>query len=238
MAQDYLILGNSGSGKSTSLGHIPDLQLKGLNPAETILVNVMGKPLPFKGSRTQYNPDLPISQGGNYLSTTSVPTITQVLDHVDKNRPEVKNVVLDDFQYVLADEFMRRGKEKGYDKFTDIATNAYNLINIGKGLRSNINFFVLSHSEFDDKSGKYKIKTVGKLLDDKVNLEGLFTVVLYTQVNFDLKEKKSTYHFITNRYADPLGNDIPAKSPVGMFPDLLIPNDLGYVVDQANAYYN
>lgn len=234
MATTYCIIGPSGSGKSTSMGQIEELGIKGLDPKETAIINVMDKPLPFKGSRTSYG--TPVSQGGNYASVTDGATMLKVLAAINE-RKDIKNVIIDDFQYIMADEFMRKASKKGYEKFTEMAKSAYDVISYGKNMRPDINFICMTHSEFNDKTGEYKFKTIGKMLDEKVTLEGLFTVVLYTMSQHDEKEKKTTYHFVTNRYTDDSGNIIPAKSPVGMFSEPLITNDLGYVVEKADEYY-
>lgn len=234
MAISYLILGESGSGKSTSIGNIPELGIKGLDPKETVIINVMDKPLPFRGSGKSYSGS--IKEGGNTASVSDSKTIIEILNFINKDRPDIKNIVIDDYQYTMADEFMKRGKEKGYEKFTEIGMNAYNLITHGKSMRDNINFIVLSHSELDEKAGTFKSKTIGKMLDDKVNLAGLFTVVLFADMQFNEK-KEPKYSFITNMTEDPYGNRIPAKTPLGMFEELRIPNDLGLVVESAKKYY-
>lgn len=234
MAKTYCIVGASGSGKSTSLGKVEELKLIGLNPKETAIINVMDKPLPFRGSVAQYNK--PVSQGGNYAAVSDGVTILKVLATLNK-REDIKNVVIDDFQYIMAEEFMAKALKKGYDKFNEIGKHAYDVISYGKKMRADINFICLTHSELDVNAGGFKMKTIGKMLDDKVTLEGIFTVLLYTFVEFDSKEKKASYFFVTNKYSDNMNNEIPAKSPIGMFSELLIPNDLGLVVKTANEYY-
>jgi len=234
MATTYAIIGESGTGKSTSLGQIPDLNIIGLNPAETAIINVMDKPLPFKGSRSLYGKK--VSEGGNYAAVSDGVTMLKVLEAIN-NMPHIKNVVIDDYQYVMAEEFMKKALKKGYDKFNEIGKHAYDVITYGKNMRPDMNFICMTHSDYDPQTGGYKMKTIGKMLDDKVNLAGLFTVVLYTNVVFDNKEKQAEYKFITNKYTDLAGNEIPAKSPIGMFDNLLIPNDMGLVIQKANEYY-
>jgi autotransporter adhesin len=236
MATTYLIVGESGTGKSTSLGKVDSLGLIGLDPKETAIINVMDKPLPFKGSKAQYG-NL-ISAGGNYAAVSDGVIILKILASL-KERQDIKNIVIDDFQYIMAEEFMAKALKKGYDKFNEIGKHAYDVITQGKNLRPDQNFICLTHSDFDDKAGTYKLKTIGKMLDDKVNLAGLFTVILYTQVDAVTKdgETKVTYNFVTNKYSNNAGIEIPAKSPIGMFDELLIPNDLGLVVQKASEYY-
>lgn len=125
------------------------------------------------------------------------------------------------------------------DKFNEIAKHGYDTINAGKTLRPDQNFICIAHSDFDQASNTYKLKTIGKMLDDKINLAGLFTVVLYTQVDAINKDGKTevTYNFVTNKFINNTGIEIPAKSPIGMFDNLLIPNDLGLVLAKASEYY-
>ena len=235
MANSICIVGESGTGKSTSIGQIPDLGIIGLNPKETVIINIMGKPLPFKGARANYS--LPISQGGNYASVSDAKVVVHILNTINETRPDIKNVVIDDAQYSMADEFMQKASKKGFEKFTEIAKGAYDIITTGNAMREDINFIYLTHSDFDKEEGAYKMKTIGKLLDEKVNLAGLFTVVLYTQTVYDAQEKKTNYYFVTNKSTNNSGNEIPAKSPIGMFEDIQIKNDLGLVVQKTNEYY-
>ena len=134
---------------------------------------------------------------------------------------------------------MQKALKKGFDKFNEIAKHGYDTINAGKSLRPDQNFICLAHSDFDEKAGTFKLKTIGKMLDDKVNLAGLFTVVLYTQVTAVNKdnETKVEYNFVTNKTINNLGIEVPAKSPIGMFDKILIPNDLGLVIQKADEYY-
>lgn len=192
------------------------------------------KPLPFRNSRKQYGKL--ISEGGNYASATDSPTIIKILEHLNE-REDIKNIVVDDFQYIMSDEFLSKVSKKGYDKFNEIAKHAYDVITYGKKLRPDINFICITHSEYNEKINSWAMKTIGKLLEDKVVLEGLFTVILYALVSFDMKEKKPIYNFVTNKYLDSSNNEVMAKSPVGMFDDLLIPNDLGFVIKKAEEYY-
>lgn len=236
MATTFLVVGDSGSGKSTSMGQIPELGIKGLDPQETAIINVMDKTLPFKGSKAQYSK--PISQGGNYAAVYDAGTILKVLETL-KTRTDIKNIVIDDWQYILAQEFMDKIKKKGYDKFSEIAGSGYTTINAGKNLRADQNFICLAHSEHDERAGTYKLKTIGKLLDEKVNLAGLFTVILYTINDVETKDgaRQVHYNFVTNKHMNSSGIEIPAKSPVGMFDEILVPNDLGFVIDKAHEYY-
>ena len=231
MAVGILVLGDSGSGKSTSVGGIQELGIKGLDPKETVIINVKNKPLPFRGWKKQYGGK--VSEGGNYYASANSEEIIKVLGYISKNRPDIKNVVLDDFQYTLSEQFMKDAFEKGFEKFNRIGKYAYDVMNAGLNMRSDMNFIILSHS--DEENGKIKMKTLGKMLEDKVNPIGLFTVALFTTTRLNVDDKLD-YHFITNKMMDPRSFEVPAKSPIGMFNELLIPNDLGYVIDQVQRY--
>ena len=238
MANTILVIGESGSGKSTSIGFVEALGITGLKPEETAIINVMDKPLPFKGSKGQYGKK--ISEGGNYAHTADAKIIVEKILPELKAREDIKNIIIDDWQYILAQEFMDKANKTGFQKFTEIASSGYNTINAGKMMRPDQTFICLAHSELDEKTNTYKLKTIGKLLDEKVNLAGLFTVVLYTLVDVETKEgqRHVTYNFVTNKHVTNTGVEIPAKSPVGMFEDILIPNDLGLVVQKAHEYYD
>lgn len=134
----------------------------------------------------------------------------------------------------MAEEFMLNALKSGYDKFNRLAKNMYDVINAGIHMKDDTNFIILTHS--DEVDGKTDIKTLGKMLSDKVNLAGLFTVVLYTTTKTTMQGTQ--YFFVTNKYIDDRGIHITAKSPVGMFTDKLIPNDMGFVLEQINKYNN
>jgi len=219
------IAGNSGTGKSSSMGNIPEVGIKGLPPEKTVYVNIARKDLPFRGWKKQYSGK--INEGGNYLETSNADTIAQAITYCHNKREDINNIIIDDVQYIMAFEFMARAKEVGYQKFSDIGVNMAKILSAAKNARQNV--FFMWHPEIED-GGNLKLKTVGKMLDNYFNPQGLFTIVLYSTV---YKENdKMKYCFITNN-----DGTHPAKSPVGMF-DLEIPNDLGYVVDKIDEYNN
>jgi hypothetical protein len=140
-------------------------------------------------------------------------------------RTRCKVIVLDDFQYVMANEFMRRSQEVGFQKFSDIGRNAWDILNAATNLPDDVRVYILGHSVSDDY-GHTKCKTIGKLLDDKITVEGMFSLVLKTVV------QGGEYSFATHNS----GTDT-IKTPMGMFEDDNIPNDLAAVDAAITAYY-
>ena len=197
-----LILGESGTGKSASM--------RNFSKGELAIINVAGKPLPFKN-------DLPM------IVTDRYPEIVNAL-----MKMKAKSAVIDDAQYLLANEFMRRSGEMGFQKFTDIAKNYWSLIaeTVCKQMPDDKIVYFMSHIE-RDQNGYEKVKTIGKLLDEKITVEGLFTIVLKTHV------EDGKYTFRTQNS----GFDT-VKSPIGMFEEIEIDNDLKMVDNAIREYYN
>lgn len=158
MAELIAVVGQSGSGKSTSL--------RNLDPNETFIINVAGKPLPFKGFRKNYKPLVKGEKGytGNLYNTSNVEQIAQVLKMIDKTMPYIKNIIIEDSQYLMSFEAMDRADEKSYDKFTQIAQHFYSILKQGMNMRDDLKIAVLTHSENtgDVINPSWKIKTVGK----------------------------------------------------------------------------
>jgi hypothetical protein len=231
MADLVAIVGNSGEGKSTSVHNIPELGMQGLNPKETFIINVSNKPLPLRGWKKLYTPFK--GSTGNYLVTSDSKTIVKALNVVAQTRQDIKNVVIDDFQFIVGFEYMQKALEKGYDKFSQMAKHLFDVTETARNLRDDMKVFVLTHSEETQKDFETvrKMKTFGKMFDQNITLEGLFTVVLYCHTEWDDKAQEGHYYFITNKTSD-----YPAKSPVGMFDKIQIPNDLGYVETMIDKY--
>ncbi len=224
MAKELLIIGTSGTGKSTSL--------RNLKPEETFIINVAGKSLPFKGSKytlaTKENPT------GNMFITDKTNAIIELLEKINKDRPSIKQVIIDDAQYIMANEYMRRAKENGYAKFQDIGQGIFNLVNKPASLRDDLKVVFLMHSETDmDADGRKitKAKTIGKMIDMYITFEGMFSIVLYT--NAVRKDNKVEYKFATQT-----DGSNTCKSPMGMFNDLLIDNDLALVFKAMDEFYS
>lgn len=202
-AQKILIMGESGTGKSTSL--------RNCDPATTAVVNPVGKPLPFKNHFEMLNNETDAGKIVKYMKAQAA--------------TGKKLIVVDDFQYILAVPYMNRIKETGWDKYNDFGANYFEIINCCKDLPDDVVVAYLTHLETLD-NGLTTVKLIGKLLREKITIEGLFTVVLRTGVN------EAKYYFYTQNS----GKDT-VKSPLGMFPAYAIENDLNYVVDKIRNYY-
>lgn len=226
MANNVIILGKSGAGKSTSI--------KGLNPKETVIINTLKKRLPFKGSSSLYN-----KENKNLFNVDEYTNIINLLQNISEKATYVKNIVLDDMIYVMRKEYFRRSKESGYGKYTELAAHFQQVISTCEGLREDLNIFFILHSEdvmSDNSITGYKVSTIGKLLDSQYNPVEVVPMVLYAAVKYDEKGVPS-YGFYTHA-AKEGSIEIPAKTPEGMFEDNFIANDLGVVVKAMNEYYN
>jgi hypothetical protein len=205
-----MILGQSGTGKTASL--------RNFNPEEVLLIQAVKKPLPFRSK--DWRPCTKGDPKGAILVTDSAPVIVGAMERTKK-----PIIVIDDFQYILANEFMRRilDQETGnaaFAKYNEIARHAWDILMAAGKLPANTRVYILAHTQQDD-SGFVKVKTIGKLLDEKITMEGLLTIVLRTAVI------NGQYLFSTQNN----GLDT-VKSPMDMFADEHIPNDLA-AVDKA-----
>ena len=208
-----LIIGRSGSGKTYSI--------KNFAPNEIGVISVEKGRLPFKSDIKVVR--IPKSFGGNdqkqNYATLNAARYGWIMNVI--RTAKAKAIVIDDSQYLLANEFFDRAYEKGYEKYAQMAVNFRNLIHFINDLDddSKIVYF-LHHSEMGE-DGREKVKTIGKMLDEKLTVEGCFDIVLYCQ----------DHKFFTQ------GNgQSTAKSPEDMF-ELEIPNDLKFVDDSIRNYY-
>jgi len=216
------IVGSTGTGKSTSIKH--------LDPKETYIINVAKKELPFKGSEKLYN-----TESKNYKEVDDANEIARLLRAISDKAPHIKNIIIEDSNYIMGFNIVSKATEVGYMKFSLMAKDMVELFREARRLRDDIKVFYLTHPETVEDGGDiigYKIKTAGKLIDNQVLLEGLLTVCLYTLVE-ENKDGSTSYNFITNRF-----KKFPAKSPDGMFDEVKIPNDLSYVCNKIDEYYN
>lgn len=225
-AETIAIVGESGTGKSTSL--------RNLNPEETFIISTTGKPLPFRAWKKKY---IPIkidgkNVSGNYYVSSKWDQILKILQIIDKMMPQIKQVIIDDFQYVLSYEFVDRATEVGYTKFSELAQHAMEILRYSEKMREDCKMIFLTHSENvgDNVNPKFVIKTVGKLLSEKVTLEGLFTYIFFTKVS-EGDSGRMEYKLITNN-----DGTCVAKTSFGMFEDLEIDNDLNEIIHVIDAY--
>ena len=198
MAIKTLICGLSGTGKSTSIRNLKDVAV----------VNPVNKPLPFKNHFEMLNGVTELAEIIKFMKST-----------------KCKTIIVDDFQYLLSIPYMRRIKESGWDKYNDFASNYFDIITVCDELPDDVTVYFMTHTETLE-DGTETVKLIGKLLREKICIEGLFTTVLKTMVN------DGKYYFITQNN----GRD-NVKSPLGMFESYAIDNDLAYVDAKIRSYY-
>lgn len=227
MADIIGIVGQSGSGKSTSI--------RTLNPEETFIINTIGKPLPFPGSKKKYTKlrKEGTAWAGNLYVSKDPNKIMELLKIINVQMKHIKNIVVEDANYIMSCEAMDRSDEKSYDKFTQMAKHYYDIIMYASSMRDDLKVFMLSHIENagDVINPQWKVKTLGKMLDSTLNVDGCFTYMLYTELR-EGDDGGMTRVFRTNTID---GSDT-CKSPMGVFKELYIPNDLQMVVDAINKY--
>lgn len=217
MSNSILVLGESGSGKTTSI--------RNLDPKKCLLIQPIKKKLPFKSD--DWGPLRRNESGemvGSVFNTDDPDNIRKAIENAQNLGKEI--IIIDDFQYIMVNEFMMNSEVKGYDKFTNIGRHVWDIIMAAVNASENLRIYFLSHIETNDY-GKQKMKTIGKLLDDKVVIEGMFTIVL------KCFNENGRYMFQTQNN----GSDT-TKSPMGMFSEQFIENDLALVDKIYKEYYN
>ncbi len=201
MGIPVLILGESGSGKSASL--------RNFEPEDVSIFNVAAKPMPFRKK-------LPAKATSNY------PEIMACIKQSQK-----KAFVIDDSQYLLCFEAFAKAKDTGFGKFTDMALNFYNLVQfVIRQTPPDVIIYFLHHTEADSNTGKVKAKTLGKMLDSQLTLEGLFAIVLMCTTD------GKNHNFVTQS-----DGFTTCKSPMDMFSGVMIDNDLKMVDQTIREYY-
>lgn len=194
-----LLIGKSGSGKSASL--------RNFKKDEIAIANVLGKPLPFKSD----------------LDAPKVDDYNVILKAIEKTDKKV--IVIDDANYLITNEFMNKSSVKGFDKYNEMGNNFFNLINGIKNVDGGKTVYLIMHEDTDDE-GNVKPKTIGKLLDDKVNIQGMFTICIRSM--FD--NGNYIFRLKTN------GQDC-VKTPIGLFDEEQMENDLKVVDEKIREYY-
>lgn len=209
MANKILCLGDSGTGKSSSI--------RNLKSEETFVIQVVEKDLPFKGSRKAYS-----KENKNIFHTKSSTGIIKALEKIDQMK-NIKTVVIDDFNYCMTYGYKDRAKDKGYEKFETLAFGIIDIFEKVDILREDLNVYFMAHTQ--ESEGNIKTKTIGKFLDEKLCIEGLFTIVTLS------KGAENEYRFIVNGVN-------PAKSPFDMFESQEIDNDLTFINKKIEEFYN
>ncbi len=215
MSRVICVAGESGSGKTTSL--------RNLDPKTTYIIDADRKGLSWKGWKSQYN-----KENKNFIQTSDIPTITKLLDGINTKATHIKVAVIDTINTLMVDDEMKRMKEKGYDKWQDLATSVWDLVSNAHLYRDDLTVVFMAHTQTErDDSGYYftRIKTSGKKLD-KIVLESKFTTVLIAKCVdgkyiFETQSKNST-----------------AKSPMGLFESFEIENDMKIIIEKMEEYEN
>lgn len=213
MALVICVMGESGSGKTTSCRNLP--------PEETYYIDCDGKGLSWKGWRQQYN-----AEAKNYKRTDSPTVVKTLLDGINQKAEHIHYVVVDTINGIMVGDEMRRINDKGYDKWRDLAASVFNIINDANGYRDDLTVIFLAHSETDRDENGYsftRIKTNGKKLN-KIVLESKLTTVLLA------KCVAGQYIFETK------SNNSTAKTPLGAFDTDTIDNDIMLVIEALKEF--
>ncbi len=219
--QAILVLGMSGTGKTTSI--------EKLNPKETLILMSQFKPLPFAGWVKNYSINNVEKGKGCILTCENFEKLEKTLDFVFSKKLPFKNIILDDFQFYTQRDVFSRADEKNFDKWIDLAKSISDTLIkiIGGAFTNKLNLIIMWHSNtptIAEEKGTL-VKTSSKFIDEKLTVESLFTTVLLTNV------QDGEYRFQTNS----TGGITSVKSPRGVF-DLYIPNDLDFVLKQLEKY--
>jgi septin family protein len=228
MSRLVLVMGEAGSGKSTSI--------RTLDPKETFIFNSLGKDLPFRGSAKQYTYwDKEKNPAGNVLQTTNGTVVIQWLNFISQKMPHIKNIIIDDNTHQSSMEYIHRMKEEGWNKFNDIAYNMVTIVETASKLRDDLVVFVLHHVTVEGdgivSDKKYKAQTIGKVVDQKMSSYESFFPIVFLAEKAKTKEGDVEYFFLTRDAGS------TAKTPMGMFEDMRIPNDLGAIRSRIVQYY-
>ena len=245
MARALLIQGLPSSGKTQSIFPSETIGITGLEPKETVLLNILKKELPMKGADKHYY-TIDSKRGkdpkswGNLKTPQSPDEVIEIIQNVNKYMAHIKNIVIDDLQYLFTSKFMDKALETGYQKWNEIGvfgSKPYLWVTQNKNeLREDLTIFFIAHTEEYEveATGKQvvKIKTAGKLVDNYIALESLFTIILHaTKI---VKRKGGIEYKFKTR---PEYEKDSTRSPVGMFPEQFINNDLGLVKQLMLEYY-
>lgn len=217
MANFILVTGSTGAGKTTSI--------RTLNPKQTLILRSIKRTLPFKGAKN--------------FNVIDTPTYKDVIDKIDKaNKIKAcKNIVITDGTYIMRNEFFDKINTPGFDKFSKLAVHIREILMKCQECRDDLNVIMEWHTEPVQSDGNimtYKAATVGKLLDSQFNIYENVDIILYAQPR--IEGTRVEYGFYTNA-STANGVLIPAKTPIDMFEDSFVPNDLNLVVNKIKEYY-
>lgn len=226
------LAGSPGQGKTTSM--IPfsndklGVHIKGVDPKTTVLIDVKNQ-----GAFPGYDLEKKISEGGNYKATKDSVAVAGIIRQVADSRPDVKVIWVDDMGYLMSFEQTANAKNKNHNVWVDLAYNhmsIYDALEYAMQKRKDLHFVSCYHTEVG-KDGKLKLKTSGQMIDNTVTLDGLYNIILYTEVS---KKPDGTvqYQFRTRN-----DGSSSCRSPLGMFEDELMPNDMGLVLDAVNKFH-
>lgn len=221
-ANQILVLGDQGSGKSTSW--------ENMNPAETVIISPNAKPLPWAGSVKQY------IVGKNRIQTKMLTDIPGLLTVINDSKPEIKNILVEDLNHfynarTTAPEFVaRKAGNDAYAKWGELGYDVARIIAVGEKFRDDLTIVYNAHTELHD-DGQIGMLSPGKLLDREIKPPSYFTHVLHALVN--KTDKGIEYMFLTNK-----NGTHDAKTPKGCFKQLMIPNDIRVVIDTIKQYQN
>lgn len=223
------LAGASNSGKSTSF--------KYLDPESTFIISCTNKQLQIPGFRNKY-PKVSIENGkliGNWYISNNYTQIEKVMQLVSTRRPEIRVMIIDDMNYLLSAETFNNAMQKGYDKFSVLAKNYYDLLQYCLSLRDDLTIICVSHTENygTDVNPEYRLWTTGKMLTNQINLDGLFSYIIYAERYIDDIDNEVHYRFKTRTD----GNDT-CRSVEGCFKDKYIEPNLKLVVDTINTFEN
>lgn len=226
MSSVICLAGASNSGKSTSM--------KYLDPESTFILSCTNKQLQIPGFRKKY-PKVSTKDGfkGNWFISNNYETIDKILKLVSAKRPEIKNIIIDDANYLLSAETFNKALDKGYEKFSVLAKNYYDLIQKCMNLRDDITVVFVTHIENygTELDPRYRMWSTGKMLTNQINLDGLFSYIIYTETAVDDTTNEVSYRFKTRTD----GNDT-CRSVQGCFKDKYVEPNLKYIIDRINEF--
>lgn len=204
------IMGEPGSGKTTSL--------RKLNPEETYYIDCDGKGLNWKSWKEQYN-----EENKNYYKTSNPNVVRSFLKNINEKAPQKKYVVIDTLNNLMVSEEMRRCKEKGYDKWMDLAQSVWDIVDDSLKLREDLTVIILFHIQKDEETGFVRIKTNGRKTE-KNNIDSKFNTLLYAKA-------------LDGKYVlETTANNSTARTPMGAFEEIQIENDILKVLEALKDY--